>query len=120
MRISNNLIVGIGLLGAAFGLSPAVSFDGTRTPEAAPVSTPLPSPGSNGIGGATPLAPVPSPGSLLPSGALALPPRQSLTPFEAFRSGAQAVREGKVEQGVAELELAAKQNVAGALWTLGR
>ena len=41
MRTSD-VIVSIGLLGLAFGLSPAVSFDGTRTPEAATVAVPLP------------------------------------------------------------------------------
>ena len=34
MRTSD-VILSIGLLGLAFGLSPAVSFDGTRTPEGA-------------------------------------------------------------------------------------
>ena len=43
MRISN-LIVSIGLLAAAVGLSPAVSFDGTRTPGSAAVGVPLPDP----------------------------------------------------------------------------
>jgi hypothetical protein len=103
------------IVAIAFGLTPAVSFDGTRTPEAAPVSTPLPPvSGRSAIGGATPLAPVP------PGGALAVPVRPSLTPLDSFRSGAQALREGKVEQGIAELEFAAQQNVPGALWKLGR
>ncbi len=50
----------IGLLGLAFGLSPAVSFDGTRTPEAAPVSSPLPAHDAKSIGRATPLAAEPA------------------------------------------------------------
>jgi uncharacterized protein len=120
MRTSD-VIVTIGLLGVAFGLTPAISFDGTRTPETAPVSTPLPAPGMNALGSATPLAAVPPAGSLTPSAPLALPPRQPpTTGFEAFRSGQQSLREGKVEQGIAELELAAKQNVPWALWKLGR
>lgn len=120
MRTSD-VVMTIGLLGAAFSLTPAVSFDGTRTPESAPVSTPLPGPGMNALGRATPLAPVPVPGSLTPSPSLGLPPRQPpQTKFEAFRSGTQALREGKVEQGVAELEIAAKQGVAAAIWKLGR
>ena len=42
MRTSD-LVLGIGLLGLAFGLSPAVSFDGTRTPEGgSTVAVPLP------------------------------------------------------------------------------
>jgi uncharacterized protein len=119
MRISDILITA-GFLGLAFSLTPAVSFDGTRTPETATVSTPLPAPSNDGIGSATPLAAVPPAGALAPSGALGLSPRQMQSPLEAFRSGTQALREGKVEQGVTELELAAKQNVAGALWKLGR
>jgi uncharacterized protein len=124
MRTSD-LILTAGLSAAvvavAFGLTPAVSFDGTRTPEAATVSTPLPGPSRNAIGGATPLAPVPPAGALAPAGVLALPPRQPpATGIEAFRSGQQSLREGRVEQGVAELELAAKQNVPWAIWKLGR
>ena len=46
MRISN-VIVSIGLLAVAFGLSPAVSFDGTRTPEGTAVAVPLPETQSN-------------------------------------------------------------------------
>src|SRR5205807_10671351 len=61
MRISN-VAVSIGLLGLALGLSPAASFDGTRTPEGASVAVPLPgthvAPGAD-IGRATPLAAVP-------------------------------------------------------------
>src|SRR5262245_41609120 len=104
----------------AFGLTPAVSFDGTRPPEAAPVPPPLPPvSGRSAIGGATPLAPVPPAAALAPPGALALPPRQPpATGFEAFRSGQQSLREGRVEQGIAELEVAAKQNVPWALWKL--
>jgi TPR repeat protein len=119
MRTSD-LLLTIGMLGVAFGLTPAVSFDGTRTPGAAPVSTPLPAPGSNQLGTVTPLAEVPPP-SALPSQVLGLPGRQPpQTKFEAFRSGTQALREGKVEQGIAELEVAANQGIAGAIWKLGR
>ena len=41
MRTSN-AVVSLGLIGLAFGFSPAASFDGTRTPEMAPVAVPLP------------------------------------------------------------------------------
>ncbi len=115
MRTSE-IILSIGLLGVALGLSPAVSFDGTRTPESAPVAAPLPGPGQNGIGGVTPLAVVP----ITPPSTLAVPPRAAQTPFEAFRSGAQALRQGKTKQAVAELEFAARQGVPAAIWKLGR
>ncbi len=112
MRTSD-VVLTVGLLGLALGLSPAVSFDGARTPDAATVAVPLTSPGSNPLGSATPLAPV-------PVAPVTGPGRPSLTPFEAFRSGTQALRQGKTDQGVAELEFAAEQGVPGAIWKLGR
>ena len=48
------------------------------------------------------------------------PGRSSLTPFEAFRSGTQALRQGKTDQGVSELQYAADQGVPFAIWKLGR
>ena len=46
MRIFK-IIVSIGLLAAAVGLSPAVSFDGTRTPGSTGVGVPLPDPSTS-------------------------------------------------------------------------
>lgn len=123
MRTSS-VIIGIGLLGLAIGLSPtAVSFDGT--PGGAAVSVPLPGAGSNAghggnpLGSATPLAAVPGSPPVAP---LAMPPRSAMppTPQEAFRSGTQSLRQGKTDQGVIELEYAAEQGVPGAIWKLGR
>ena len=120
MRISK-LIVSVGLLGAVVGLSPAVSFDGSRTPGSAAVGVPLPDPNSgtseptNVLGSATPLAAV-------PAAPLTMPPRPIMppTPLEAFRSGTQALRQGKTEQAITDLEYAAEQGVPGAIWKLGR
>jgi uncharacterized protein len=114
MRTSD-LIVSIGLLALAIGLSPAVSFDGTHTPEGSSIADPLISPGSNLDPSATPLAAV-------PNAPLAMRPRAVMppTPFEAFRSGMEALRQGKTEQAVSDLEYAAEQGVPGALWKLGR
>jgi TPR repeat protein len=114
MRISN-LVISVGLLGLAFGLSPAASFDGT--PEGAAVAVPLTGSDSNpvpgpGIGRATPLAAV-------PVAPLAANPRPA-TPFEAFRSGTQALRAGNTAQAVNELEYAADQGMPAAQWKLGR
>ena len=88
MRTSD-LILSISLLGLAFGLSPAVSFDGTRTPEGSPVAVPMPAPsanlapGSNALGNATPLAAVPvTPLTMPPSRPLVMPP----TPQEIGRA----------------------------------
>lgn len=122
MRTSS-VILGIGLLGIAIGLSPTavVSFDGT--PDGATVSVPLSGAGSNRggnpLGSATPLAAVPVSPPVAP---LAMPPRSAMppTPQEAFRSGTQSLRQGKTDQGVIELEYAAEQGVPGAIWKLGR
>jgi uncharacterized protein len=109
MRTSN-LIVSVGLLGFALGLSPAASFDGTRTPEGATVAVGPGTPSGPDIGRATPLAAVP----VAPLNA------HPATPFEAFRSGTQALRAGNTEQAVNELEYAADQGMPAAQWKLGR
>ena len=122
MRISN-LFASIALLGLAVGLSPAISFDGSRAPEGSkmplPDTIPSPAAGNASLGSATPLVAVPAAPPVAP---LTLPPRSSMppTPLEAFRSGAQALRQGKTEQAVTELEYAAEQGVPGAIWKLGR
>jgi exopolysaccharide production negative regulator len=117
MRTSE-ILLSMGLLALAFGLSPAVSFDGR--PEGSTTVVPMPNaagsvtPEMNTLGSATPLVAVPvnplvTPRSMVPS-----------TPFEAFRSGTQALRQGRTDQAVLELEYAAEQGVPGALWKLGR
>jgi TPR repeat protein len=120
MRISR-LVASIALLGLAVGLSPAISFDGTRAPEATSVPLPdsIPSPAAGNSSLGTPLVAVPP---AAPVGPLALPPRSAVppTPLEAFRSGTQALRQGKTEQALTELEYAAEQGVPGAIWKLGR
>jgi TPR repeat protein len=110
------------LLGVAVWLSPAISFDGTRGPDAGGVPLPenvaSPAAGSASLGSATPLANVPSASPVAP---LTLPPRTVMpTPLEALRSGTQALRQGKTEQALMELEYAAEQGVPGAIWKLGR
>lgn len=116
MRTSE-ILVGIGLIGFAFGLSPAVSFDGTRTPEGTTVAVPGAGSDAGGtpLGSATPLAAV-------PGAPLTLSPRPALpaTPQEALRSGTQLLRQGKTDQALLELEYAAEQGVPGAIWKLGR
>jgi hypothetical protein len=120
MRISK-LVASIALLGLAVGLSPAISFDGTRAPEGTSVPLPdsIPSPAAGNSSLGTPLVAVPPAAPVAP---LALPPRSAVppTPVEAFRSGTQALRQGKTEQALTELEYAAEQGVPGAIWKLGR
>ena len=106
-------VVSLGLIGLAFGFSPAASFDGTRTPEVAPVVAPLPQ------GGVAPLGTVPVPHAAPAGPALSsVPP--AATPFDALRSGNQMMREGRVDQGLLALEYAAERGVPGAIWKLGR
>jgi len=69
----------------------------------------------------------PRPGDAPASGAvLALDGRPAprgapaITPFEAFRSGARALRAGDTERGINSLEYAAEQGHAAAQWKLGR
>ncbi|MFL6799252.1 MAG: tetratricopeptide repeat protein [Xanthobacteraceae bacterium] len=112
----------IGLLGLAFAFSPAVSFDGTRTPEGASVALPLP--GSAGVslepslGSASPLAAVP--GSSVAPLVLPAPSGALPSPQDAFRAGTHALRQGRTDQAILELEYAAEQGVPGAIWKLGR
>ena len=47
-------------------------------------------------------------------------PMMPSAPLEAFRSGTQALRQGKTDQAITELEFAAEQGVPGAIWKLGR
>ncbi len=108
-----DVIVSFSLIGLALSLSPAASFDGTRTPDGAPVAVPLPGPQSRDLGRAAPLAIAP----VVPPGGLQ---RQVPTAAEAFRSGTQALRDGKTDQAVTALEYAAGQGVPGAMWKLGR
>jgi hypothetical protein len=108
-----NVIVGLGLVSFALGLSPAASFDGTRTPEGAVVTAvPLQEPSNSNLGGAAPLAAVP----VAPLTAA----RPIPTPFEALRSGTLALRAGKPGEAVNALEYAAGKGVPGAMWKLGR
>jgi hypothetical protein len=65
-------------------------------PAAAPIDRPLPPPTAF----AAPAAPI--------------------TPIEAFRSGARALKDGQKQKGLVSLEYAAEQGVIAAQWKLGR
>jgi exopolysaccharide production negative regulator len=113
MRTFNAL--GLSLIGLALGLSPAASFDGKTPSQNAIVDTaPLPSTVDPTLGASTPLAAIP------PASINAGTPRGTPTPIEALRSGTQALRDGRTEQGLTALEYAAGQGVPGAMWKLGR
>src|ERR1700716_1776490 len=123
MRISDRLIpvalLGVGV-GSAFafdgsggrdGMSPAVSVDVVpRSALSAPAV-------------AVPTVAVPTvvvPNAPM-SGTLRGPElKHALTPVEAFRSGAQALRAGDAQTGLRALEFAAENGHAIAQWKLGR
>src|SRR4051794_21378467 len=76
-----------------------------------------------------PTAPVPSIASPAPTPSLDRPvppptafaaPSIPITPFEAFRSGARALKDGQKEKALVSLEYAADQGVVAAQWKLGR
>jgi TPR repeat protein len=68
------------------------------------------------LGPADPPLDAPSAPAYAPSSA----PATAITPFEAFRSGAQMLRHGDKEKALRALEYAAQQGVVAAQWKLGR
>ena len=110
MRTSK-VLISFGLIGLALGFSPAAGLDGTPTPDGAVVTVPLSNADRSNLGRAAPIA-------VVPVAPMAVQPRP--TPFEALRSGTQALREGKPDEAVSSLEYAAGQGVPGAMWKLGR
>jgi TPR repeat protein len=120
MRTSN-AVVSLGLIGLAFGFSPAASFDGSRTPEMAPVAVPLPPTRGTPLS-AVPMAPHDdaSMGPALSAVPPSTVPSATVKPFDALRSGSRMLREGRIDQGLMALEYAAERGVPGAIWKLGR
>lgn len=79
---------------AVLATAPAPAFDGKKSAPGAP--------------------------ALAFDGTRADPKAPAPTPFEAFRSGAQALRAGQTAKGLNALEYAAEQGHAAAQWKLGR
>ena len=109
MRMFRRLSLVVGL-GSVLGLSSALAFESARAP--------------NGI---APAASVDvfrrsNPEASLGSTDLQSPPAalRNLTPVEAFRTGAQALRAGDTKSGVVSLEYAAASGHPLAQWKLGR
>src|SRR2546423_5759074 len=87
-----------------------------------PVTVPnatLPRPTAPAPALATPNAAQPPDRAIPPPTAFAAP-SIPITPFEAFRSGARALKDGQKEKGLVSLEYAADQGVIAAQWKLGR
>jgi TPR repeat protein len=70
---------------------------------------------------ANPMVPPPVNRTLPPPSAPAFAaPAAPITPFEAFRSGARALKDGHKEKALVSLEYAAEQGLIPAQWKLGR
>jgi len=97
-----------GSIPRAGGIVPAVAIPNANLPR--PMA-PVPSL-------AVPAAPVPE--RPLPPPTAFAAPAAPITPFEAFRSGARALRDGHKEKALVSLEYAAEQGLVAAQWKLGR
>jgi exopolysaccharide production negative regulator len=137
MRTSDT-IVRTALLSLALGFAPAYALDGTPSdgppvtldrvtaPAAAPaVAIERLPPAVTAPARTSPVVAAPSrldmpprpPASVPGAGPAAV---RALTPLEAFRSGAQALRAGEKAKAVTSLQYAAEQGHALAQWKLGR
>ena len=104
------------------GLSPAVSFDGTRTPEGGYCGRAVAGLGA-GVNPQVNPAWQRDPACSCPGCAdRRMPPRPVMpsTPLEAFRSGTQALRQGRTEQGMFGARIRRRAGRPGAIWKLGR
>jgi TPR repeat protein len=117
MRISDTIammIAGLALVG------PAVAFDGKSDGVAPAVNVDV-LPATPGVGfagaGTAPAGIVHAPvaGAATPMSAPA-----NLSPLEAFRNGAEALRAGETEKGIVALQYAASKGHPIAQWKLGR
>ena len=106
------------------GITRAVQVDVPRPPGSIPrpaaaiPNAPLPRPTAPVPALAAPAAP--SLDRPLPPPTAFAAPAAPITPFEAFRSGARALRDGHKEKALVSLEYAAEQGLIAAQWKLGR
>lgn len=106
MRTSSRVGILV-VVGLAVGLGTAVAFDGSRS--------------SAKIAPAVSVDLFPRGAAMVAPNRLEAPPElRNLTPVEAFRSGAQALRAGDTKSGVSSLEYAAASGHPIAQWKLGR
>jgi uncharacterized protein len=124
MRTSER-ILSAAVLTVALGFTPALSFDGTRSPsDIAPAVTLDLAPRDNISAPALAPSNLPAPAAATPGlpgvSRRAPEPSGPLSAVEAFRNGAQALRAGDTKAGLSALEYAAARGHTVAQWKLGR
>jgi exopolysaccharide production negative regulator len=97
-----------GAIPRAGGIQPAMAIPNAALPRP---TAPVPSL-------AAPIAPLPD--RALPPPTAFAAPAAPITPFEAFRSGAKALRDGQKDKALVSLGYAAEQGLVAAQWKLGR
>lgn len=122
MRIARvTAFSGLTACGAALMLAHAYAFDGSRSPDAPALKIP-----AETFGGGAALAPSRSLRGEPIARATALKPIDPLrdvptiTPVEAFRTGAHALKAGESAKAISSLQYAAEKGHAVAQWKLGR
>ncbi len=119
MRISRIVAFsGLTACGAALALAHAYAFDGTRSPNQPGLPAPAETLGSRSTLGPIQPETLASPTALTPADPLRAVP--AITPFEAFRTGAHALKAGENVKAVSALQYAADKGHAVAQWKLGR
>ena len=102
------------------GISRAVQLDVPRPPGSIPRAAAMPNAGLPRPTGPVPALAPPSADRPLPPPTAFAAPAAPITPFEAFRSGARALRDGQKEKALVSLEYAAEQGLITAQWKLAR
>jgi hypothetical protein len=119
MRISDRLVP-LALLSISLGVVSAFAFDGSGARDGMAPAVNVDIVPRSAISAPPVAVPTAVPNAPL-SGTMRGPEiKRSLTPVEAFRSGAQALRAGDAESGLRALEFAAENGHALAQWKLGR
>jgi TPR repeat protein len=101
-------IIPLAVIGTTLAVASAFAFDGTRSPsDIAPAVR-------------MDVMPRAAAGAVAPGGLRSPEAMQRVTPVEAFRSGAQLLRDGDTKGGLTSLEYAAANGHPIAQWKLGR
>ena len=119
MRISDRLLPAA-LLSVSLGAVSAFAFDGSGARDGMAPAVSVDIVPRSAISAPPVAVPTAVPNAPLSDTLRGPEIKPSLTPVEAFRSGAQALRAGDAETGLRALEFAAEKGHALAQWKLGR